>query len=80
MVQELATLRGGNAFLHLVEKPLLVVHKALDRLLHKGARVGTSSGRKLAKPGLQMGTEIHFHAPKVSGNGGPCQLGDNAAS
>jgi hypothetical protein len=65
MIDEFATVGGSNTFLHLAEKPLIMVHQALDCLLHQGTRVATAVGGKPPKLGLQLRCKIYFHAPSV---------------
>jgi len=73
MVDEFATVGGSRALLHFAEKPLVVVHHALYRLLHKGAGVAAAVGGKAGQLSLQVGIKIYFHAPKGKGNASLCQ-------
>ena len=41
MFDELATVGGSDAARHFPNKPLIVVHQALYRLLHKGSRIAS---------------------------------------
>ncbi len=52
MVDEFATVRGSHSLLHFPEEPLIVVHEALNRLLHKGTRVATAVGGEPVELGL----------------------------
>jgi hypothetical protein len=65
MVDEFATVGGGQSRPHLLEKPLIIVHEALHGLLHKGRRIATTLGGKPGKPSLQVGTKINIHVSRV---------------
>lgn len=65
-------------FFHFTDKPLIVFHQTLYRLLHQGIRVAALDCRKPGKLSLQAGVNIYFHAPKGRGITGACQVADTA--
>jgi hypothetical protein len=61
MVNELASVGGSQTLPQLPEKPLIMIHEALNSLLHQGTHIASTLGGKPGKPGLQLWAEIHFH-------------------
>jgi hypothetical protein len=61
MRQKLAAFEGGFAAFHSLDEPVLLSKVARDYILHDFARFAAVLVGALAKPSLQIGSELDFH-------------------
>jgi len=62
VLDETALVGGGYPLLHFPQKPVIVIHQAFDRILHKRLRVAALFGSEASQLGLQVGGEVDFHS------------------
>jgi hypothetical protein len=60
MFDKLSPVGRRQAILHFAEKPLVLIHEALDSLPRKRLRVADMFGGKAVEFGLQFGRQVHF--------------------
>ena len=61
VLDELATISGGNSLLDFANEPLIVVDQTLDGFDYQGFAVAALLGSQLRKFSLQGGTQMQFH-------------------
>ena len=80
MLDKLATVGSGQAFVHFAQKPLIVIDHALDRFYHKSAAVAALLGGELAKLRFEVIGKMNFHVPSVGSAGAGVKHGDGPAA
>jgi hypothetical protein len=65
MINQFASIGGGQSLFDLAKKPLIVIDKSFDRFTHQCLRIAAPLRGEAVQLGLQIRTNIHFHTTSV---------------